>query len=137
MRILGVDPGRTTGVALGEFNNEGELWRHREFEIMSLDKLVKFIQSINPTKIVVEDFVGAGPRTKDSNNVHQLIGAVRGTAVILGIPCHVAVPQRRLPFLVPARKLLVKSGGKQSPHKEDALAHVLAYWEKLTNDSSK
>src|SRR4051812_46375557 len=103
--VLAIDPGITTGVV--QVSMLGEIIA------MSLigdpPELIATMKELLPTHIVIEDFVGAGPRTKEAIHVLKLIGIVTGASYVLGLNVLLQVPQERIPFLYEAKQRFTES----------------------------
>ena len=125
MKVLAIDPGISTGMAW--VSDEGELIASVVTDSKShiLQLLQEFAHS--DYTVVIEDFVGAGPRTKEAIFVLKLIGFVTAVCLIYEYPLHLQVPQQRLPLLSEAKQRAPKGA---IIHAVDAYAHALAYQEK-------
>ena len=128
MYVLAIDPGLTTGVALvtpeGELEESKLLYSPKEV----VEYIDDFWESPTPVRVVVEDFVGAGPRTTEAIFVLKLIGGVEATCVLNGLPLVVQAPQVRIPLHSDAERRAPKGTSK---HVIDAYAHALAYLERV------
>lgn len=120
-RILGVDPGRTCGLALLSQLDRSILWSGESFSIPEIHRVIK---ERKPTVVAIEDFVGSGPRTTHGIATMKLIGVVFGICEVYGIPIVEQPPQFRRPKLTMSQQMLPKA----SRHIHDALAHCLAYY---------
>ena len=88
----------------------------------TVEDLLPFLQGYSPNCVVIERFVGAGPRSADSTYTIDQIGFLRGVCYILNYTVELHMPQKRLPFLENAKQLC-----DRQRHGADALAHLLAY----------
>jgi len=129
---MGVDPGRTTGTATVTFDDGGSVLSiHTGLEV-SKELLASNIIYQKPNEIVIEDFIGAGPRSQDTIYTLTLIGFVEGTAFSQGIKTTRQAPQARYCRMTMATSLIdlsVKMTQKKRGHMIDALAHVLSYYD--------
>ena len=75
--------------------------------------------------VVIERFIGAGPRTSQSNETIKRIGFVQGYCDMYSLKLVQQVPQQRYPGLIDAVSVV----GKKT-HSADALAHIFAYCKK-------
>lgn len=124
MIVLGVDPGLTTGVAVYDTLRE-RVVEHAELDDpLQLGHYLKdwdYRRAWDRMQVVVENYVGGGPRTKEATHTLQVLGFVRYYAEMLGPPVVVQAPQKRLPYVAKAAELV---DGK---HAQAALAHCLAF----------
>ena len=75
--------------------------------------------------VVIEDFVGSGPRSKDITDTIKLLGFLEGLCKWKDIPYTVQHPQKRMHMLDRAKS--TDSFSTLGYHAIDALAHVLAH----------
>lgn len=125
--IIGIDPGITTGVAV--------------LDLRSL-QLVEKAQTRDPTEVctlldnytygkqvvravVIEDFVGSGPRDPNAITTIKYVGGFEMIARSKGYDVQVRAPQQRRPFVSQAKADYGLDTGEK--HIADALAHVLSY----------
>ena len=110
MYVAGIDPGQTIGVALiqGATPHRAKVLEsfeisHEEIDIYRLFwRWYREMTELDPAETlncVVEDFVGAGPRSKPSNDTLKVIGGVIFTCRALKIPCTAVQPQVRLSYV--------------------------------------
>lgn len=123
--VLAIDPGITTGMAYTD--NKGELLAF--FTEEEPNKVLERISKLWGTDVtvVVEDFVGAGPRTKEAIFVLKLIGGVCASCYLGNVRCVPQVPQTRIPLLYDAKRKAPKG---MIIHAIDAYAHALAFLER-------
>lgn len=119
--IMGVDPGKTTGIAILDVESDKVF----STAVMTVEALVGCILTGHPTVVVVEDYVGSGPRSAEAIRTLKLVGIVVGACEALRIPYSVRPPQVRLPHVAASRARLPR----RSIHERDAFAHVLSYRE--------
>ena len=123
MKVFSVDPGVTTGVSHYDLANKRVL---AYGEMKSPLSVVRYLHQLWMTDavdfVVVEDFVGSGPRDRNIIFTIKALGLVEGYAKFLGIETTLQAPQTRKAFLDDAIKLL--GNGR---HFIDALAHSLAF----------
>lgn len=129
MYILAIDPGLTTGIAL--IDETGDLQECKTMSTVT-DVIIyidDFWESPEPLRmVIVEDFVGAGPRTKEAIFVLKLIGAIVATCILNGTKYIEQAPQVRLPLHPDAQR---RAPIGTSKHVIDAYAHALAYLESV------
>jgi hypothetical protein len=129
MIVAAFDPGRVTGYAratIGDERVDGvyplisfgakqlNTWEHVHHNLFA-DEWVDIM--------IVEDFVGGGPRTTDAIHTLKLVGLIQYGR--RDIPVIVQPPQFRRAFVEEARQLL--EAKHKHRHGADALAHIL-YW---------
>jgi hypothetical protein len=122
MNILAVDPGITTGIAF--ISETGELL---QAGTATYEETLDRVHAQQDCIIVVEDFIGAGPRTKEAIFVLKLIGGIVAICHVDSLRCIIQAPQVRIPFVPEAKD---RAGLKVSKHAIDAYAHGLAFLEK-------
>lgn len=124
MRILSIDPGITTGVALYGVDENF----YTVFQTTSLQEIIWIMDTgLSPTDIVlIENFIGGGYRTNETTHTLKLLGFVENYAKYIK-HAHVVIqtPQTRKAYVKQASDILEKSSG--TPHAVDAFAHILAY----------
>ena len=129
--ILGIDPGGTTGVvkfSTADYKVLG--WSHYDTESITevSDVILKLqINHLNNCHVVIEDFVGSGPRSSDMTQTIKMVGFFEHLCTWKKIPYTMQHPQKRLSTIARAHE--IKSPTPLSSHAIDALAHVLAYLE--------
>jgi hypothetical protein len=121
MLILAVDPGLTTGVAVYDAEHSQLLATLETKDPLKVGSLILGYELFNTT-VVVENYVGAGPRTAEATHTLQVLGFVRWYAAMLGLPVVVQAPQQRLPYVTRATELAPKT-----KHAAAALAHAIAF----------
>ena len=123
MRILAIDPGVTTGMAVW---NTALQQPEQRFELKTHDAVRDMLETLLDGEdyqieridcVVVESFVGAGYRTTEAINTIKLWGYIEYR---YNATCQ--SPQQRKPYVARARELI-----PESIHAADALAHALAY----------
>ena len=124
MKIVAIDPGIHTGVAVVDEHGSIE----RTFMTTDQTEVYELIAGLIETEcmVVIEDFVGAGPRSTEIIFTLKLIGSIAGICYCCNLPLTIQVPQHRLPFVSEATRRVEKTTSK---HAIDALAHALAYIE--------
>src|SRR4051812_28771729 len=98
MQVLDVDPEYSTGMAY--LNEDGELVS--SFLATDAAQVLERVQK-HEGLVVIEDFVGAGPRTKEAIFVLKLIGGVTATCYLENKECVIQVPQQRIPLIYEAK----------------------------------
>lgn len=134
MLVAAFDPGLTTGYALADFaERDGSdvvpfrLLRACAFE--DIHAVLGAVEMDRHDVRVVEDFVGAGPRTREAIHTLKLVGALQyWNYTSLAVQTVMHQPQWRKGYVAAASDLL-----RQHPtlaynkHAADALAHIFAY----------
>ena len=135
MKIVGLDPGQTTGLAVVDYDinrEELELTYWTQFDCTDWSRqpeLARWLAGLlreNDTHVVViEQFVGGGPRGTYANETLRLVGWFTAIAQLSNSRVLHKVPQARTAFLAKARRFI------EFPHKNrhatDALAHIFSY----------
>jgi len=136
MIVIGVDPGGTTGLARVEADGSvtattaANMDEIRHFLDDTLQRVLnKGLQRID-CHVVIEDFIGAGPRNADAINALKLVGFSEGYSRALGFDTTVQAPQTRKAYVGQAREMLSDA----SIHSVDALAHALSFMDKETRN---
>ena len=132
MRVLGVDPGASCGVALIETE---------PLSIIHLEQLngkgivdtplcraglKNWLVMFPADKYVCEDYIGAGYRDKWSVLTLKLIGILMGCVEDITMQ----VPQARKPLVGTAKEMAEAWMDKPGPHRIDALAHALTFYHR-------
>jgi hypothetical protein len=123
--VLAIDPGITTGIAYTDITGKLRQYMITDLPITVLNRVQLFRDT--QAVVVIEDFVGAGPRTKEAIHVLKLVGGVTAVCYLFKIRCVIQVPQQRKPLLYEAVK---RAPVGTSKHVIDAYAHALAYIER-------
>jgi hypothetical protein len=129
--VMGIDPGGTIGVAIygyvGDHPTLGDAqgWHLDTSTLPTQGSLVETTRAWQDhlKMIVVEDFIGNGPRSTEAQLTLKLVGGVIGMALAFEIPFKVQQPQYRRAYVEKAKGML----DHPTIHEVDALAHVLAY----------
>ncbi len=140
MRILGIDPGETTGWGLLEGS------RVLRVGEVKLPRIGEFLRDFEEVDVyVVEDYVQRPDylmKGKRNNlwipqHTAKIIGRVQQTAFLQGKPCILQQPSCKPAGYGFAGVKYVK--GKKGTHMQDAVAHASFYWmtvgRNLENDS--
>lgn len=127
MKILGLDPGKTTGWALLENSTPLKIgeWKESEFE----EELIKLTDEEDIDVLVIEDFVfrpGFKEGKWKTTEVPKLIGCARVVARIKNIEFVEQAPAIKPIGYGMAKLKYVK--GKRGMHKFDAVAHATYWW---------
>lgn len=140
-KVVAYDPGHHSGFAVFV---DGELVETALFYGLDMPtEWETLLWAIDRHKdagvMVIEDYVGAGPRTRTNVPVIKLIGALTALARDRGITPVVQGPNRRVPFVKQAKELslALKSNSYKSRHVHDAAAHGLAYLHSLEKGPKK
>lgn len=115
-RLLAIDPGLTHGWA--RWNED---MFHAAGQTTEPNVLFKMIENDKLTVVVIEDFVGGGPRNQYAIHTLKMIGGFEWVARRLGIRVAIHGPIIRKPYMELAKQ-------KGYPiHATDAIAHALAF----------
>ena len=130
---IGIDPGFTTGMSL--LNADGTLQAVREIKDDPLE-IAKRLLEIKASRedgirVVIEDFIGSGRRSRGAIYTLKLIGWLTHFCNWQGIHGALHPPQRRKSSLKKARQMSMQKSLLSTPHTRDATAHAIAYWELL------
>jgi hypothetical protein len=138
LRVAGVDPGsRTIGVGVLSGEHSFHAWdvslivpvmvKIREWHTEASLSGVRFA-------VAIEDYVGAGPRDRDSIACLHQVGYIRYSCDEAGIECRVQPPSARKRSLQWAYDVLEIKRPKEGDHDVDmvaALAHAKTLFENL------
>ena len=126
MKIVAVDPGsKTHGFCYLDTDNNRIIRRFETSHMIQIGSQIYALTVLQQLDVVVvEDFVGQGPRDIHASTTLRMVGFVEGLGHLLGLTVAVQAPQIRKPFLKDAARL-VGAGH----HYTDATAHALAYTE--------
>lgn len=127
MRVVAIDPGLTIGVAEVTTNP----LRVVTFATDDPIEVVTFLTGTYDA-VVVENFVGGGPRTKEAIHTLKVLGFVQYYAQFLGLPVTLQQPQMRKHKVSEAKSLLKTA----TPHEIDALAHALALVARILHSAT-
>lgn len=125
------DPGGTTGIAVRR--DDGEI---AVYETTNPKAVIDWIRPLAKDNlrhdVVVEDFISGARATHDARETQRLVGMIIGACTALGVPCRVQPNQMREPCLSKAKEIIreLHPDESVSPHKRDALAHLLAWEER-------
>ena len=127
MIVAAVDPGLTTGLASYETAYDLVLGTKETTDPVEVGWYLDWLRDTaeadgDDVVVVVENYLGAGPRTAEATHTLQVLGFVRWYAAMLGLPVVVQAPQQRLAYVTRATELAPKLR-----HAGAALAHALAY----------
>lgn len=128
MIVAAYDPGRITGYAQVALDRQGSI---ASLSVTAVDQFydVAWVRKQLATDIaiadiiIVEDFIGAGPRTSDAIFTLKLVGYLQHTVTDARLVMQ--NPQVRKAFVTQARELL--EARHKDRHGADALAHILAF----------
>lgn len=134
MLVVAFDPGLTTGYALADFggrDGSNVVPFHlleagsTEYIGVTLNKALYY----NPDVLIVEDFVGAGQRTREAIHTLKLVGALQFLEYTTDRwRTVVHQPQWRKGYVAAASDLLRSHPTiKYNKHAADAVAHLFAY----------
>lgn len=130
--VLGIDPGETTGIGL--VNPEGKIIGTKEVykdPLKIAEVIMEVKEKFSPLQVVIEDFVGSGPRSRHGVYTIKLVGWLTNFCKWQKITGTLHNPQRRYCMVSTARNVLKGSAFTFSNHTMDASAHALALWEIL------
>jgi len=123
--FAGFDPGRSIGVALLGATPSSHQIGHTETtrDVVYCGSLIaQWAATYAGLTVVVEDFVGAGPRTSDGNYTLKVVGYLTWKAEEQGVVVIVTPSQSRLAGMTEAKQLVAGGTG----HSIDAMAHAVA-----------
>lgn len=134
MRVLAVDPGQATGLALYEACGQGlalperfEAWVCND-PMAAIDRVrLETVEGLDA--VVVEGFTISGPRARDANLTIEIIGALRWICHKRDVPFVVQQPGEGQRFAGPKWEKLRRLGWYRSgpDHARSAAAHLLLY----------
>lgn len=133
-RLLALDPGLTIGFA--SFVMDVETFQLKELVVSEERTEDAKPWGTAPMNIIVngidylvmEDYIGGGPRTKESNYVLRQIGGFESVAASKGIPLKMQINAMRRPFLKEGAAFYKALKGRPACHHgKDALAHGLRW----------
>ena len=120
--IVGIDPGGTIGYAV--VDPSGSIHAYHTSEITKVGDTIWHLQTYSEgVSVVIEDFLGSGPRSAAGHLTSQQIGYIYFTCVRKGIPVKKVPSQRR------KSKLAEAATYTQHVHEKDAVAHALVQRE--------
>lgn len=123
--VLGIDPGRTNGLAL--VNVDGELVRSAT--VQGLVNLYTTLEEWNPSTVVVEDFFGG--RARDARDPFMAIGVITLWAESYRRYLHFQVPSYQVRWEGQVR------AAHSNPHIRSAMAHALNHMWKYSKAPRK
>ena len=135
MLIAAFDPGKATGFAVLDTGANAVLEAGKLTDLFNDPNEQQYLRSLlvthRPDVVVVENYLGSGPRNPDNTNALKLIGFVSGTAQALlpGVTFRQQNPGTRKPWLKDSALALwgTTNYNKAQSHAVDALAHCLRY----------
>lgn len=130
MKIVSIDPGGTTGYAIGE--DFPEIFRVQIAygqKKMNSDELYEFIEDLNPSHLICENFTYRNkPRTGLDLTAPKLIGVVELYATRqTGVTLYMQPPGLGWDYFTDKRIKDMRLYQKGLQHGRDALRHML-YW---------
>jgi hypothetical protein len=137
--IIGVDPGGGIGLA-AIWSHNGELVRSLTMTdpVAAFGWIISYrdaYRRANRLRVTIEDFQGGGQRSKDVIQTIQQVGWFRYACVFSNIESRVVGSQVRMAYRKPAALLLgfpdILAHEHPQGHEQEALAHALAYREKV------
>lgn len=141
-RLVAVDPGVTTGLAIYEDSLYTTLAIKPVTQVMEV-VLKGYITAVPHgivtvgfpnTLVVLEDFNTAGAISEHGLHTVRLIGAIEFACHLYSIPLILQFPGERKKFIEQAKDMLVTMKPHFQEHDKDALAHLLLYqWRKENN----
>ena len=136
MKVLGLDPGVTTGIALIKYldNGEFEVIDTAQFRDINSGQMMRSLQDFysRADDIVIEAFIGSGARDRNINQTLETVGYLKALAYIKGKTPIMHVPSARKPFLETASTLLHQTIKGKERHSVDAAAHAIGHCLKPT-----
>ena len=129
--VIGIDPGMTTGLAV--YGRMGAL--ETDYIRLNTPAIAKWVwqqhqrySKLGRVLIVIEDFIGSGPRTRGAIYTLKLIGALTFFCDWHKLQGQAQEPQRRKAYLKQAKKALGVRGLKFNNHQMDAMAHAMSFY---------
>lgn len=121
--ILGIDPGVTTGM-VGYLPQKRKVWFKGDYtDPLDIPRNIdRVISSGYEALIVIEDFIGMGPRDKSMVKTMKHLGLAEFYSRHKGLRTEIQPPQVRKAFLDEARRI-----AGHGHHYIDAMAHILAF----------
>lgn len=133
-RLLAIDPGLTIGYSIITFDEKSlklkelVVAEERTLEAKAWGTSPMNILVGGVTAVVIEDFVGSGPLTKQAAYVLKQIGGFETVASSLKVPVTMQTNYMRKPFLKKGSEFFRKLKGRYACHHgKDALAHGLRW----------
>lgn len=134
MIVIAIDPGVTTGVAIWDTTAKAVVFSFEDISALAVvQRIDTFLDDTCLTDasdpeitLVIEDFIGAGMRTKEATETLTKLGFFWYYYLYRNARVVKRVPQSRNAYKSSARALL--PGGH---HTVDALAHAIAYAARL------
>jgi hypothetical protein len=123
MLIFGIDPGVTTGLALYDDPSGVVFAEDTQAPSRVYAALYDLHQDVPDKAVVVESYVGAGPRTQEAVYTIKVLGFVEFLCQSWGMTYFAQAPQQRKHQVANAERLLPDG----PHHAKDALAHALAF----------
>lgn len=126
--IIAVDPGsKTHGFACIDISGATEQEPYNVHDFWETEHMLDIANVIHGRKenihmVIVENFVGNGPRDVHAVRTLKMLGFIEGFCRYFDIPVTIQNPQMRRGFLTSAETIV---GGLY--HYTDAMAHALAY----------
>lgn len=138
-RIVAVDPGVTTGLAIYDptLNTYTTLAIQPVTDVLAVVTLgynCYTDRPTTPTVCVIEDFNTGGAISAHGLHTVRLIGAVEYACDLFDIPLFLQFPGERERCIQDARDLLAHMKPKHMAHDVDALAHLLLYQLRTANN---
>lgn len=133
MIIVGVDPGKVTGVAVWHDPTVFDTARYGELDVAEVEDseavvpvLRRMLDGEQPTLVAIERFVSSGRRMTFQPHAQQVVGAVKSYCLEENVPL---IFQQPGPAKKTAPNHVLKSIGWYRPtpddHANDAVRHVL------------
>jgi len=124
--VIGVDPGSVfTGAAVHQ-NGSFTFWAESDDPIV-IWKLIRAVRRNNPgvpLVVILEDFLGSGPRNKHAKRTIEVIGYIRYTCIAHGIGVELVPQQYRKSNVMNVPTAI------EGKDEKAAAAHVLSYIER-------
>lgn len=142
--IMAIDPGLNVGLAYRFSNGHfGTMTMPKQDDWnINMHDLVQEIRQRCADEIVIESFVGFQMQNAYGIETMELIGAVRGACLVLGIPCIKQTPSQRVTRVPTAKRLLEERKAEMraigtkwtyTDHEVSALAHLLTREAAIAN----
>jgi len=108
MLVLGIDPGVTTGIALYDDESSSVVYaKDVQSPVIVYEVLQTFLEeTVTDKAIIIESYVGAGPRTQEAVHTIKMVGFVEFLCQSWGLTLFSQAPQQRKHQLATRRAVI-------------------------------